>query len=108
MYIYDLEFINSCEAELDQKDFVVIGGAAAFTKVDIARNDNEVFSSVSAFGMGDYSNSVAATGVKLIAPKNYQDRSSYSATYATGYGIAYGVDRYSTVASDRSVSTTTF
>lgn len=108
MFISDLEFINSCSKKGCHDDFVIKGGAFALTTIDIGRNADNVFATTSAAGEGDYSRSLATTGVKSIAPKNYQGKSGYSAAYASGYGTAYGVDRYSTVVRDRSLSSSIF
>lgn len=108
MFIYDLEFINSCKGEFDQDNCAIRGGASALTTVDITKNSDDVFAMTSALGTGDYSKSLATTGVRLIAPKDYQRQSGYSAGYASGYGTAYGVDRYSAVARDRSFDSSIF
>ena len=108
MFIYDLTFINSCEEEFDQDNCAIKGGASAKTTLNIMGNSDAVFAMTSALGTGDYSKSLTNTGARLIAPKNYQGQSSNSVAYGSGYGTAYGVDRYSSVASDLSFGSSFF
>lgn len=108
MIIYDLEFIISCKGEFTQDNCAIRGGASASTTVNLGRNSDEVFAMTSALGIGDYSKSLTTTGARLIAPKDYDGKTGYSAAYASGYGTAYGVDRYLGVAKDRSSSSLIF
>lgn len=109
MFIYDLEFIQPCNKETSRNDSAIKGGAFAQATVDIGRSsNNDVFARTSASSQGDYSRSLTTTGVNLIAPKNYYGNSGYSAGYASGYGAAYAVDRYSTIARDRSFDSSIF